>query len=221
MLKARLPLIVVVLVVIPTAILSIIAARSLKADELIVKGQQQLTAETAVAVAADQIAARLANLLDYIAGGMRECLAGGGEIERIRSTAKRLQDARKMVDAVYLYMDPWGFVWPEKVDELAQGVAAPVGTQRMLLDDVVLTMLRSEIAATPGGGAPVAFTLDGHHYLFARMGGRNFYAGFRLDVPTLHEWLISLLLWVPARVQYRFHHRIFFSYREFHVGMTS
>ena len=34
-LKARLPLIVVVLVVIPTAILSIIAARSLKADELI------------------------------------------------------------------------------------------------------------------------------------------------------------------------------------------
>ena len=34
-------------------------------------------------------------------------------------------------------------------------------------------------------------------------------------------WLTSLLLWVPARVQYRIHHRTFFSYRELHVGMTS
>jgi signal transduction histidine kinase len=192
-LKARLPLIVVVLVVIPTAILSIIAARSLKADELIVKGQQQLTAETAVAVAADQIAARLANVLEYISGGMRECLAGGGEIERIRTTAKRLQDSRQMADAVYLYMDPWGFVWPEKADEFFPGAVAPEGAQRMLLDDVVLTMLRSEIAAKPGGSAPVAFTLDGNQYLFARMGGRNFYAGFRLDVPTLHEWLMGVI----------------------------
>ncbi|MDE0838803.1 MAG: hypothetical protein OSB41_07070, partial [Kiritimatiellae bacterium] len=128
--KARLPLIVVVLVVMPTAILSIIAARSLKADELMVKGQQRLTAETAVAVATDQVAARLANLLENISGGMRECLAGGGEIERIRTTAKRLRDSRKMVDAVYLYMDPWGFVWPEKADAFSVGVIAPEGAQR-------------------------------------------------------------------------------------------
>ncbi|MDA1045006.1 MAG: HAMP domain-containing sensor histidine kinase, partial [Verrucomicrobia bacterium] len=131
-------------------------------------------------------------------GGMRDCLAGGGEIGRIRTTARRLVHSRPFVESVYLYMDPWGFVWPEQdVASEASDSKGPVeglggdavGDGQKVMDDAVVTELRSRLAAKSATRADLAFGVNERYFLFAPMGGRSFYAGYSLAMPALQDWL--------------------------------
>ena len=171
--KSKLPLFVLLLVLVPTAILSLLAARSLNQDVVLARERLELSAANAVRSAVEAIESQLVDESDRIQAAMRECLAAGGDVERFRSAAGRLELDRVLVKRVYLFMNPWGFVWPEDNE---------VDDDRRIERDQLLAALRRVVVSRPAADAPIPLTLDGHHYRFTSLGGRQvFYAGYELD----------------------------------------
>ena len=169
--KFRLPLIVLSLVVVPTTILSFLAVRSLKHDETLAQQRMETRARNAVHMASKSLSAELDNQLASVLSGLREGFFAGGELEQIQRAAERLEAMSPLIQRVYLFMNPWGFTWPE-------GVESETEVRR----EDIKNALRSQVSAALSRQERIAVTINGSTFLFAELGGRRqYYAGFQID----------------------------------------
>lgn len=204
--KPRILLIVLALVVMPTAILSLIASRAFKVQGLLL--QQRM--ETAAATAIDSVSARTYSAfdgdLDRVCMAMSDCLTRGGRYSDIASAAARLPNSKGLIKQVYLFMNPWGFVYPEELESKGQGgkregqekvkgkeegsEPSPLGD----FDDLVAA-LRRRIAATGAKSEPLRFTINNAAYCFAPLrNNKGLYAGYEIDREKFLSQLSDMIM---------------------------
>ncbi len=170
--KSRLPILLLGLVVFATALLSLLAARSLRRDALLARQDLAEQADHAVRAAVQQIQDRLMAELDHVRATMSDAAAARGDQRLIESLATRIRDTRPLVDQVYLFMNPWGLMWPTETN------LTP--TEVQFRQELLETLRR--LTATAGPEDRLAFTLHGAPHLFAALEGRKvFYVGCVLN----------------------------------------
>lgn len=181
--KGRLPFLLLGLVIFATAALSLVASRSLRQEETLAQRQLQELAAGAAHGVASRLDQRLGSELDQLRNGMADAVAARGDLQLIRSLAARIESSRPLVSDVFLYMDPWGFVWPTE----AAGDGVLTGARAALLAE-----LRRLTAAPLSRDGRLAFTLDGTSYLFASLDERKgFFVGCALDPTALSELVVD------------------------------
>lgn len=168
--KTKITIILLGLVLLPTAILSFMASRALQHWELVLRNRLRDSAANSVRFVADSVEAGLKEELDKVQVAMTDCLNRGGDLERIAATARNLKELSGLVDEVYMFMNPWGFLYPEDT----QGGFEEQNT--------LLIALRREIAAANSLSAPIRFTVDDASYCFSLIRDRKaLYAGYRVE----------------------------------------
>lgn len=186
--NSRLALTVMLLVVVPTAVLSLVATQALRNRELIVQRRLETSADDAIRMVARRIDARLQDDLSAVNMALSECLKAGGEYREIRDCALRLESSRRCVGQVLLFMNPWGFVYPSSAPEDDSGPSAGVTL------DPLVTALRSRLVAARDESG-IAFTAGDQSYLFRRIeSSRTLYAGFRIDAAVFKHTLQNAVL---------------------------
>jgi len=128
--KPKLALIVLLLVILPTAVLSIMASRALKNRELVLQSRLETSAVDAIPEVSSRIIAQLDVALEQVRIGMSDCLARGGNPAAMQVAAVRLRDSHAIIKHVHLFMNPWGFIWPETPAEPARHSLDPKSTSQ-------------------------------------------------------------------------------------------
>ncbi|MCE9613187.1 MAG: HAMP domain-containing histidine kinase [Lentisphaerae bacterium] len=184
--KSRLTLALLGLVIFSTALLTLVAARSLQQDEIIAQRHIDERADKAVRTVTALMQGRLQGELDQVRNAMADAVAAGGDLRDVRTMAVRLEHSRALVQRVYLYMNPWGFMWPAEpavdVDD--------VHRREALL--AVLRGLTAGSAATDG--TPFGIRLNGSMLLFGAMENRQgLYVGYEIAPGAFGNLLVSSL----------------------------
>lgn len=180
--KPRLPLILLAVVIFSTALLTLLAARSLQRDELVAQRHLEERAGKALDTVSEFVQTRLQNEVDQARNAMADAVAAGGDLKRVRTMATRLEGSRPAMRRVFLFMNPWGFIWPEEE-------AASAEESRMRQE--LLAALRNAVASGSRGGL-MAFSLGGNAYAFAMMEPkRQLYVGCEIAPGALVEMLAA------------------------------
>ena len=191
---ARLILIVLVLVVLPTAVLSLVAGHALRDWELVVQRRLQTTAANAVQSLAARVSEDLDRRLDQVRNAMSDCMARGAAPAEMELTATHLRRSSPLIRHVYLFMNPWGFVWPDGVKR-SDGAGAETGPdggdpqrvrpESMARREALVECLRREVANAGTRVSTLRFTVDDASFAFSPLNDRrNLYAGFEVDLDT-------------------------------------
>ena len=115
--RTRLAILVILLVLIPTAVLSILAGRALRHWELVLQRQIQTNARRALGEVTRKFHDHLQEDLDRVRVGVAQCLAGGGRYSDLAEVSQRLVVSQECVADVFVFMNPWGFAFPEEGSE--------------------------------------------------------------------------------------------------------
>ncbi len=185
--KPRIIVIVVALIILPTAILTLFAARALLDWELVLNRATESAAARAVETAADRLHSELARELRFVRAEMSAALAKGGSYAPIEEAAGKIEAGGSLAARAYLFMDPEGFIYPPGGD-------TPNGPQLAQ----IAAVLRREISAA---GAPVVvrFACSDEAFLFAAMPEHGqVYAGYMVNTERLKERLAAILSEVSA-----------------------
>ncbi|MDD4869241.1 MAG: ATP-binding protein [Kiritimatiellae bacterium] len=203
--KPKLILIVLALVILPTSILSFLANRALRSREELLQYRLKMDAASAIQIVSKRIQARFEDDMEHVRSVVSECLARGGKNADIEAAAFRLRNSRGTVNQIYLFMNPWGFIYPEpgKQDEVmkqplekAQPASAiqrrVSGTERQL--DPLVSALRREIVSSGTGTNAISLTVEDSSYWFSALPNKkSMYAGFEINQAEFLEELSSAL----------------------------
>ena len=142
---------------------------------------QQQTVAAAADVAhgvAARFQTRLDDDLDQVRLTLADCAARGLEPEALEEATARLHATRPIVDEVYVFMNPWGFLWPASSPTSA--LAAAGGGSTGDRGSQLVATLRAEIASSGNSSDAIRILLDDAAYCFAPLDERSvLYAGFR------------------------------------------
>lgn len=179
--QARTTIIFICFVVIPTAVLSVLAGRALLHWELVLRGRTESGAQAVVEAVDGRIHTRLSENLEHIETAMKATLErpdkGGG----VAGVAQGLKRSMPLAAEVYLFMNPWGLVVPES-DIGAQ-------SQSVLVDE-----LRAKIAGLSNLQDRFSLNVSGACYYFVALTDRKtLYAGYRISKNGLLEYVQTLL----------------------------
>ncbi|MBA4389192.1 MAG: hypothetical protein C0404_14560 [Verrucomicrobia bacterium] len=183
--KTRLVVVILLLVVVPTALLSVMAGRALRNREAVLQQGLELAAMNAINGVAAQVNQDLARNLEHVRLALAQCIARGGEYKDLEAVAKQLKTQRPMVNDALVFMNPWGFVYPdiEKPDAGGRSRA-----------EVVVPALRRAIVTSPGSNSFARFTIADGSYCFAPVEGKkDLYVGFRVDPEGFRKQLVERL----------------------------
>lgn len=172
----RLSILFIVLVVVPTSILSIMAAISVSRWEAIASVRREREAVRLVRAARDAVDAELKSTLARVRERLAVSLAAGRTGEELKAQAARAEAESPCVDRVHVFMNPWGFLLPG--DGAGRGAAASPETAGLE------AVLRRELVA---GGRPDWMTVNvgEQAYVFGVMGeGGGLHVGFRVRQPA-------------------------------------
>ncbi|OGV64883.1 MAG: hypothetical protein A2498_14275 [Lentisphaerae bacterium RIFOXYC12_FULL_60_16] len=176
--KTWIPAVVLLLVIVPTAILTFLAAESFRARELMLENRLDSAADHALRVVGQQVQAGLDTDLEQVSDAMART-AGAGELAMIRDAAVRVAGQREAVAQAYLYVHPWGFLHPADLP------GEPV--------DPLVETIRRQLAVHPDGEI-LWFTDRGQAFGFRRiMSRRDLYAGFMVFSDALAKRLQTAL----------------------------
>ena len=185
--KSRLPLIALFLVVVPTAVLSLMAARSVRSREVVLERQIEKSAEEAIQAVADRMEQSFAGDLEMVRAAMSGPVARWRDNAALKAIASRLADSRETVRQVYLFMNPWGFLWPmdawESWDSSVEvgDADAPQSEDASAAQSLVASLRRS-IASSGSLSETIRLTSGGESYFFSSVDRRKvLYAGFEVD----------------------------------------
>ncbi len=183
--KSRLPLILLGIVIFSTALLTLLAARSLQRDEIMAQRRSDELAGKAARTAAALVQGRLLAELDQVRNAMADAASGGGDLLRVRTMATRMEQSRPLVRRIYLFMNPWGFVWPSDPTDDAEEIQ---------LRQALLETLRNLAASSASPSDPLGFTLGGKAYLFGAAEGKKvLYVGYEVAPAHFVELLTASL----------------------------
>ncbi len=171
----KLILTVLLLIVLPTAMLSLLAGRSLQARELLIERQLELEALQTLEQISAEIMEALANAHGRVEALLVETVLRGGDIRQLpKQVASRLGD-EPLLAGIYLFMNPWGFVYPEE----SSGQSGPMRDADVLLQQE----LASRISA---GRRTEGFEAGQRLYRFRPIATEpGLYVGFEIDAEQL------------------------------------
>ena len=181
--KIKLPVLVLVLVVLPTAVLSLMASRALKNWELTLDRRLEAGAASAV----QSVAGRMDGALEYETRQLTAALAGGlrgsSTPAAIEALVAPLARPGGLVKRVFLFMNPWGFLYPPG--------SAPAGANESA-HEALVSALRRDLASM--GEQDVRLLLDDGAYCFTPVPGRKgLYAGWEVDADVFRSRLTAML----------------------------
>jgi len=215
--KPRLIMIVLGLVVIPTAILSFLANRALESREVLLLYRLKTDAASAIQVASKRVQSRFEDDMEHVRAVVSECLARGWKNADLEAAAGRLKNSRGTINRVFVYMNPWGFVFPEQggkgAEDRSQKPEASIQTtdhrpqptvyslQSAVGDvpaasslDSLVSALRREIALVGSVTNAIRFTVEDASYWFSILPDRmNTYAGFEINQKEFNEQMQNTL----------------------------
>jgi len=189
--KLRLPLIMLTLVIVPTVLLSYLAARSLAHDQIVSQDRLKNNADVAIVLAKDEIEESFDASLQDIRLEFDKILDLPLYEGQLGDVAKQLEDATPLVEKIYVFGEPWGsFGWPEAL-EADRGVRNH--------HDRLLTELQGHVTygesrrarvtrmnVTATFAPQIALKVDGRYYYFVLDPvRRSHYLGFRVDLGGL------------------------------------
>jgi len=192
--KTRLVFVVLVLVVLPAAVLSLMAAHVFRNWEMILESRLQDAAASAAETAAGRFCGELEHDLGAVRAGMADCLAHGGRFEETDACAAKLIRDRMLIRRVFLFMNPWGLVYPDVGGLEDGGETIDDGAGEGGGYEPLIRTLRREIASVGSPEAAVRFTVADSSYLFTPVANRRgLYAGYEVDPEGFAKALTTLL----------------------------
>lgn len=200
--RSKLVVTVLALVIVPTAILSLMASRVLTHWEVILDRGLSASAQQTIASLRRLVDARLDEELARTRSAMSGVLARGGQTEDLDRTARDLQRSRDLIAEVYLFMNPWGFLYPSTGRTASRGrreAGAPLSLTPPHAGDgdagsvglaILATSVRREIAQATGLAEPLRFTEGGRSFCMAPLEESGvLYAGYAVDEQAFMEML--------------------------------
>jgi|GEM_PF-1931564 len=211
--KPKLILIVLGLVVIPTAVLSFLANRALEGREDLLQYRLKTDAASAIQVVSKRVQSRFEDDMEHVCAVVSECLARGGGNADLEAAATRLRNSRGTINRVFLFMNPWGFVFPERGGEGTEaGIKYPAISSRLQTTDnrpqtvgndvpaassldSLVSALRREIGLVGSTTNMIRLTVEDASYWFSVLPGRkNMYAGYEINQNEFTEQLLNTLM---------------------------
>jgi signal transduction histidine kinase len=179
----RLVVILLLLVVLPTGILSLLAGRSIQSRELILHRRLEQDAIQAIDDVCDQFYDLLLSDSHDVRNAFQNSVLAGMSIEHVGRVVGEAQGKSTFVKRAYLFMNPWGFVYP-KVPDPIEGQPVP--------DDFYLGQDLKELFSRGGHAlqAKVSLYREGRVYCFTAVPEfAGVHSGFEVDVGAAMERL--------------------------------
>ena len=183
----RLVVILLFLVVLPTAILSLIAGRSIQAREVILYRRLEQNAVRRI----ERIGAKVESLVnsdfELISTAFNETILFGMDSERMEQRVPALKKSCSFVNDVYLFMNPWNFVYPQVHASDSSGpVSEVVLLQQELVKHISIGLRNRQ--------PKVCFQYEEGLYCFMPMPGLlELYAGFMVDMQKAVKLIETML----------------------------
>ena len=178
----RLVIILLLLVVLPTALLSVLAGRSIQAREVILHDRLERDAIQLIDAQCDRFGVMLASDATRVASAFRQTVLAGVHVGSTAQLEAPLRGECAFVKRVYLFMNPWGFVFPQLPDP---GPDDPITPDVLLRQDLIDRL-------SPGGGAlesKISLQREDRIYCFHSLPDfSGIYSGFELDVGAVVAW---------------------------------
>lgn len=176
--KPKVIIIFLLLVVLPTALLTVMANLSFRNWETILQRRLEMSAESAIESVAANVEAALDRIGSDLAAAFSESLTRGGKPADFTVVAIRLRARNPLIRQAFLYLNPWGFVWPEdRPDE-------DPGEHRRR--EALLDAIRREASAAGALSPVLRVTSEDSAFVFRSVAGRpNLYCGFEVDNEVL------------------------------------
>ena len=175
--SSRLLPVAVGFVILPTAILSLLAFRGFQEWEASLARRMDADAASSINALAAQADMDLARTLEAVNAGVSATLERGGVRGQLEALEKQLQKTQPLVRHIYVFMSPWGFLYPE----------APEGEAASPLTGA----LRDAFALE---GEKTFSTIQNTPYCFSRLPGRRgLYAGYEVNADVFMSRLAERL----------------------------
>jgi len=187
--KGKLILLVLLLVVLPTAILTLMAGLALRDWEAVVQQRLRDSAYSVLQGVASRLNSALDREAEEVAAAMADAVARGAAVAALDEVNGRVCEARPLVAQTYLFMNPWGFLYPPELAAARQD-----GDAALTADDALPVALRREIASGREGQSDYRFRAGEDRYCFRALPTGALYVGFRV---RREEW--QRRLWQAVR----------------------
>jgi signal transduction histidine kinase len=190
--STRLLALVIVCVVLPTAILALLAGGYVRNWEAIAAQRREWEAVRVVrqarAAADDELRTTLARIRERMAVS----LAAGRSAAQMNDAVSRLGTTLPCAERIFVFMNPWGFILPS--EDAASIRAEP--------DQAALAAaLRQDLATRASDAAWVPLAVSGRPYVFTVLGeGGGIYAGFRVNTKVVVEVVRRASLGAESRL---------------------
>ncbi|MDP6526510.1 MAG: HAMP domain-containing sensor histidine kinase [Kiritimatiellia bacterium] len=186
--KARTLFLVLLLLLLPTLLLTFMAGRSLRYREMALQIRTKTSALDAIREVSRRVEVHLNSDMVDLRMSVSDALSGGGGVENIDGAVKHLRETRTLVGDIYVFMNPWGFVYPQE-ETVASPVDEAAETQGGEHDELI-QVLRREIASAEVWSDAIRVTVKDASYCFLRISeNRGLYVGFEVDGKALMDLL--------------------------------
>ena len=183
----RLVIILLFLVVLPTGILSVLAGRSIQAREAILYRRLEQDAMQQIDGVREAFRGTLQADADQVRNLFRDTVLAGTDAEGIARAVSALRERCLFVSDIYLFMNPWGFVYPSRPASEAEN---PLSESALLRQDLI------EWRALAGRpiDSSVSLNRDGRTFYFSPLPDfSELHSGFELDVDAAFDQLESIV----------------------------
>lgn len=178
--KNRILLTIVAMVILPTALLSLMAGRAVRNRELVILEQMKNNAESMTRLCSEEVEAGIKDELNRIRETIGAVLMRTASAAELARSAEVLEQSSPLIDKVVVYHDPWDVVYPPNIRAESTDPDQPSFVEHM----------RTEIALIKNSHTVVSLNDDGVYYCFTLIPARkDLYAGFRVDLIGLRNML--------------------------------
>jgi signal transduction histidine kinase len=189
--RPRLILAVVLLIVAPTGVLSLLAWWHVREREQWVDARIQIVAQNAVRSVVRQVRQKLDDNLTDLRVAVEHVLDAGGGTSQIATAAGRLRETHPLVTDVYVFMNPWGFIYPPERMPSATEAKRPDPGQ----PDALAQALGACIGTAGKWDETLGFQVANHGFCFVRVEERrSLYVGYRANPGELQRIVRMALL---------------------------
>ena len=178
--KPKLFIILLLLIVVPAIFLSVMAARALYDWDTILQKRLQAQAYTAACSVKDRTDAALQGELEEITSTIKAIHDRGSSSLQISKAAKELELSSKLIKDVYVFMNPWDFLYP-------------LADKRSPEEEQVMLTLRGKIATATSPAEPLCFNIDDASYDFGLVSMQGLYAGYEIVTGEVFDILQAAL----------------------------
>ncbi|MDP6490848.1 MAG: histidine kinase dimerization/phospho-acceptor domain-containing protein, partial [Kiritimatiellia bacterium] len=185
-------IIALILVVLPAAILSTLAARAIRHYELIMQAELEQDASRVLSAVDSAVRDKTLHALEMVRISLASTLTPDAGPEKLTPISRRIVRENEIISDVFAFMNPWGF--------LATSITDPQDPDTSIRLDFLVNELRVRLPAEARrakGGPPlsgISFLQNARAYYFAPMPGTaSVWAGYAADRMALDTLLTQCI----------------------------